>query len=580
MSNNSFWQPDELIVGWDGNGFLELKDNAELQAITLTVGKSANRHGEIVIRNDAKLNITGIFSNVGDHGIGVVSIVDDAKVGTGFRLGTKSDGSGTLIIDDATLHGSVTAGLVGYGEVFVQNGGKITGGMKVGDSSSFSASGKVTIDGFASSWTVPSVAVLGDLGDAEINITNQGRLISAGAVMGSSISSQTEVTVSGLGSNWTDSGSIFVGVSGTDLLRIEDRATFQPTDVVIGLLGTVQTDGGTIFGGDIEIRSGGTLHAMGSSGAIFAATLINEGSFILDDNRMARVSDVYLDQNRGPLGNGWLIIDGVGDFRNSISTASFGGNLSFGTDTHLDVSFATNTADRLVVADNVLVGGNLHLNFDDLAELDESDSFVIVEVGGNVLSNFECLGEGDQVLHNGEVGLFITYQGGDGNDIELFAGPANIESFIDEFTIVRGRLNSGDLSDLAESDDNYFSMNPGITLDNTEPPVWLEFNGMSSVLVPEYLEFRYESAANTPGLLEVVELWNPNDKQFEVIASQPAQTTDQLNKIQLDGDLSRFVESDRSMKARMSWKRNGLLFVFPWAINIDQALWFVGGSEE
>lgn len=57
------------------------------------------------------------------------------------------------------------------------------------------------------------------------------------------------------------------------------------------------------------------------------------------------------------------------------------------------------------------------------------------------------------------------------------SGSAEFEESPDTFNTFRGILLSGDASSISDSNDTYVVHNPGFTINNTEPPVWLEFFG-------------------------------------------------------------------------------------------------------
>ena len=50
----------------------------------------------------------------------------------------------------------------------------------------------------------------------------------------------------------------------------------------------------------------------------------------------------------------------------------------------------------------------------------EADGKTVISVGGGLTGTFTGLGEGGLVDNFGGEDLFITYQGGDGNDVALF----------------------------------------------------------------------------------------------------------------------------------------------------------------
>ena len=78
----------------------------------------------------------------------------------------------------------------------------------------------------------------------------------------------------------------------------------------------------------------------------------------------------------------------------------------------------------IAVAGDVLLGTNTSLLLDAAAGFAPvaGQSFLLVDVGGTLTGQFLGLNEGDVAGTFGGTDLFITYAGGDGNDVALFAG--------------------------------------------------------------------------------------------------------------------------------------------------------------
>jgi hypothetical protein len=142
------------------------------------------------------------------------------------------------------------------------------------------------------------------------------------------------------------------------------------------------------------------------------------------------------------------------------------------------------------------------------------------------------------------------------------------------YTIIRGVLKSGGLGDLAASDDSRLVVQAGITLDTSEPPVWLTIDGTSTTATPLGLVFTLEAGANTSGLTQKIALYNYVTNQFEEIDSRNVTTSDSVAEVMITGDPSRFVnQATLAMKARLTWKASGPVLLWPFQVGIDQAVW-------
>jgi len=147
------------------------------------------------------------------------------------------------------------------------------------------------------------------------------------------------------------------------------------------------------------------------------------------------------------------------------------------------------------------------------------------------------------------------------------------------FTTVRGFLvNGGTLADLANSDDQALEYNPGFTLSSAEPPVWVEFLGISTDSDPEMLSFTLEAKANTPNIMQEIELFNVVTGDFESLDIRNASfNVDSVVTVAATGDVSRFIDAadNNVVRARGAWRATGFVLLFPWTDSIDQAQWTI-----
>jgi phospholipase/lecithinase/hemolysin len=148
---------------------------------------------------------------------------------------------------------------------------------------------------------------------------------------------------------------------------------------------------------------------------------------------------------------------------------------------------------------------------------------------------------------------------------------------VDDFNILRGMLISGDLPEVQESDDSYLKYNPGLTLNPSEPPVWIEFDGTLPTDSPTSLSVTLEASANTPNIAQTIEAFNWLTGQYEQVDSQAASfNNDSVVTVDLTADIVKYVESGTgTVTVRTGWKSGGLVLQFPWTICIDQVVWTI-----
>ncbi|MCH7840769.1 MAG: PQQ-dependent sugar dehydrogenase [Planctomycetes bacterium] len=164
-----------------------------------------------------------------------------------------------------------------------------------------------------------------------------------------------------------------------------------------------------------------------------------------------------------------------------------------------------------------------------------------------------------------------------GNTGQVFRIVSGMPSVLlpQELEIVRGVQRSGELADVFTSDDSYLVLQPGITQDSSEPPIWLTLTGSSTTAAPAELRFTLESSVNTPGVTQRIGLFNYETQQFEEIDARVGTSSDSVTEIIVEGDPSRFVDSKTlAVKVRLTFMP-GPLLIFPWDARIDQAVWTI-----
>ena len=169
----------------------------------------------------------------------------------------------------------------------------------------------------------------------------------------------------------------------------------------------------------------------------------------------------------------------------------------------------------------------------------------------------------------------VVEAGVDGVSIEVIdCGGAEVVPAAN-YTVFRGLLASGDVSDVASSDDSYLSHNPGFTLNSSEPPVWLIFDASLSSDSPAEFGVTIEANANTPGLTQTLEMFNWNIGQFESIDSQGASfNQDLVVTIDLSADAAEYVQPGTgTVMLRSGWAQTGFTLLFPWMISVDNVEW-------
>lgn len=142
--------------------------------------------------------------------------------------------------------------------------------------------------------------------------------------------------------------------------------------------------------------------------------------------------------------------------------------------------------------------------------------------------------------------------------------------------VVRGRVASGGIADLFESDDSRLVVQPGLTQNPDEPPVWLILSGTSVTESPSQLSFTLETQVDTPGVTQRIELFDFTLGAYEEVDVRIATRMDSVVEVVVKGDPSRFVDPETlELNAQLTFKPPPLVLLFPWSVGIDQAVWTV-----
>ena len=146
----------------------------------------------------------------------------------------------------------------------------------------------------------------------------------------------------------------------------------------------------------------------------------------------------------------------------------------------------------------------------------------------------------------------------------------------DSFSLFRGILTGGGLSDLLASDDSWMTVLPGITLNQAERQVQLIVVGTSPTETPNELRFRVEAHAEINNIGQWIELWNYDTNSYEQVDFMIATLVDSIVEVSITTNPERFIQAGtKEMKAKVSYKEAGIVLSFPWLISFDQTAWVI-----
>ncbi|MGI8923946.1 MAG: S8 family serine peptidase [Fimbriimonadales bacterium] len=172
----------------------------------------------------------------------------------------------------------------------------------------------------------------------------------------------------------------------------------------------------------------------------------------------------------------------------------------------------------------------------------------------------------DEVWGWGRIDLFNSVSGGTTTVKPL------------RFSVTRGVLQSGELQDLFESEDEKIVIQQRRPFLASDPSAQLVVESNSPTEDASKLLYRFEASSNAmprQGVPQRLELWNFVIGRYEIIDERPVSGTDTVVEVSFTEDASRFIEpSTKLMRARMGWFDRGVAFL-NWAARIDLTEWEV-----
>ncbi|QQE12605.1 autotransporter-associated beta strand repeat-containing protein [Planctomycetota bacterium] len=404
----------------DGGHLVVDGANIKLTANT-TKARLVTRYGDMTIQNGADFEYIGA-SRI--HNALTVTGSGTLLTGDQMYVSTHSTEKRFVVEDDAEVNiaGFFTIGAYGPGHISVQSGGKLSTGRFIVQGTS---SGLIT--GSDSQLTINSNLFLYD---------SSGLAVNDGA--GVEVTGYTKV---GTPEGFTIDGGTFK----TDQLIVNNTST--PTISISGMnaLTIGHLNGSSTYQGFIQDAEGGAGELIKVGTGTFTLTQANtytgstkvfDGTLLVNNSSdSATGSGNVIVRDSGTLGGNGFIEDGrvILYTGGTLAPGQSAGHLTvenitfYHGDTTLEIELgglADTEYDVLSILGSAVLGEfgspQLDVSLIDGFTLDLDQQFDIVNISGIRYGEFDGLSEGALVNSFDDIGLFITYQAGDGNDIALY----------------------------------------------------------------------------------------------------------------------------------------------------------------
>lgn len=179
-------------------------------------------------------------------------------------------------------------------------------------------------------------------------------------------------------------------------------------------------------------------------------------------------------------------------------------------------------------------------------------------------SNFPFFPSGTVIISDINRGLFVVDPS---EALTRFEQPI-------AYQILRGVGVQGGLAQLVSSDDGYLQVKRNLGADETGHEIWVQVEGKVAASKPHAVSFVLESRAQSPGIQQVIDLYDWTTASWVQADSRFAATTDQTITIQAPGAQSRFVDPvSGAVRARIGWTNVAADVSNAWSVWIDRTAW-------
>ena len=284
-------------AGYAGSGSLRISDGLTIGSDDGYLGYRPGSIGVATVSGAGSTWTNSRYLNIGYYGDGSLDISDGAVVSNASYgyVANKKDSTGRVTVSGAgstwTIARMLYVGYWGDGSLVISDGGRVlvesshTGhNSYIGYTKYSTSSAEVSGDG--STWVVPGGLYVGYSGNGTLDITGGGIVTSRGGSLAGNKDGVGVATISGAGSVWSNTGVFHIGRSGDGTLNLADGGLLEVSEDMflaesnVGPVSVNFNNGAITTGGFL-----GAANDLSGVGTINTKGLVTDAELIFNSTR-------------------------------------------------------------------------------------------------------------------------------------------------------------------------------------------------------------------------------------------------------------------------------------------------------
>ncbi|MEM7741977.1 MAG: hypothetical protein AAF225_14395 [Pseudomonadota bacterium] len=343
---------------------------------------------------------------------GVVRVFDNTNLNNNGTLDQTAGGLLELSTNSSLQGSSVVVGgevrMASTGTSFVR--GTVRDSLMTG-SGTVNNGVSLTIDGATLQGSLDFGTTAATLSRADLGVVNQFTIGGTGSL---NINEDARVFVASSGASVLNNGTIAFANTGTPTASLGGRLDVNTTNngLLSAATGTLQVNASVDGSGETRVTDGGTID--------FNGTLFRQGKLDVTGGTFDSGSSRF--EVTEVMGDISILGGSVGSGEFAGSTSTFFNDLTLGNIPVAARIVDVDTHDSYVIGEDLTFGSSttLSLDFDPSFVAEGGNNFDLFTIEGVRNGTFQGRAEASSVGTFGEE-MFITYNGGNGNDIFLYA---------------------------------------------------------------------------------------------------------------------------------------------------------------